>query len=68
MDIQPDRDQREKDCRGRVYSFHVCFGGEKALEDAGTDPQDLDLIIVATCSPDYFSQIQPAVSRRLWEQ
>ena len=27
---------------------------KKALEDAGTDPQDLDLIIVATCSPDYF--------------
>lgn len=27
---------------------------KKALEDAGTAPQDLDLIIVATCSPDYF--------------
>ena len=27
---------------------------QKALEDAGTDPQELDLILVGTCSPDYF--------------
>ena len=27
---------------------------KKALEDGGVDPLELDLIIVATCSPDYF--------------
>lgn len=30
------------------------LAAKKALEDAGTDPLELDLIIVATCSPDYF--------------
>ena len=27
---------------------------KKALEDAGVDPLELDLILVGTCSPDYF--------------
>ena len=39
----------------------------KALEQSGKAPEEIQLVIVATCSSDYFFPILPAWWQRSWE-
>ncbi|MBP5605872.1 MAG: ketoacyl-ACP synthase III [Ruminiclostridium sp.] len=39
--------------------YMACEAAKDALRDSGTDPSEIDLVLAATCSPDYF---YPALS------
>ncbi len=41
--------------RGEDTSYMAAKAGEKALENANVSPLDVDLIVVATCTPDMFT-------------
>ena len=41
--------------RGEDTSYMAAKAGEKALENANISPLDVDLIVVATCTPDMFT-------------
>ena len=42
----------------------ACRAAKSALENAGMDAADVELIIVATCTPDSFSPILPVRCKR----
>ena len=37
---------------GRALTDYATFAGRRALQDAGVDPRDVDLVLVATMTPD----------------
>lgn len=41
--------------KGEDTSYMAAKAGEKALENANINPSDVDLLIVATCTPDMFT-------------
>ena len=40
--------------QGESTAFMASYAAKKAIENAGITPQEIDLILVATCTPDQF--------------
>lgn len=49
------------------YTSHMgTKAAQRALESCGLQPEDIDLIIVSTITPDTFTPLPPATSRMPW--